>query len=62
MHFKTGDKVRRRRGTLGATGETGIVIAMDTEMIDGFLIVTVRFPGRTESFNWDVYEPMPETV
>jgi hypothetical protein len=52
--FKIGDKVRRRVGTLGGTGQIGTVIAILMRGVHECL--TVKFADRTETFVWHVYE------
>lgn len=56
--FRVGDKVRRRRGTLGnidgQSVEVGVVLAVCER--DGPEILHVSIAGRDERFVWETYE------
>jgi hypothetical protein len=52
--FKKGEVVVRRPGTLGASGERGVVEMVDEDN-GHYAIVTVRFPTRRERFAADTY-------
>lgn len=56
--FRTNDRVRRRLGTLGATGAEGTVVEVQFGTSTGYHeMVTVKFDnGREECFISDTYE------